>query len=83
MPKSSTSSKWDIAPNAVVVNSADPLALSGAILELIHQPSLASEIGRNARKSLTEYFTTARQMMQYESLYEGLAKMFRKLRSRD
>lgn len=77
MPNITAASQWSITHNAVVVHSANPVALSGAILELVHQPFLAREIGRNARKSVINYFTTARQITQYESLYEELSRQYR------
>jgi glycosyltransferase involved in cell wall biosynthesis len=68
-------SLFDIGSNAVVVNSAHQQAVAEAVLSLIKNPSLAQQIGRNARQSLIRHFSFERQIAQYEVLYESL-RMF-------
>jgi hypothetical protein len=63
---------FEITENAVVVNSANPLAIRDAVEALIAEPQTARRIGINARKSLTSYFTVERQLTQYQYLYESI-----------
>ncbi len=55
------------------MNSAQPTALAEAVLYLMMNPHIAREIGRNARKSMEDFFTVYRQMAEYEALYEELS----------
>ena len=64
--------EYSVSSNAVVVNSATPLALAHAAHYLITHPAVRRSIGHRGRQTVLSYFTIQRQMQQYSDLYLGL-----------
>lgn len=67
---SSNNRYYSVSRNAVIVNTAKPLAVALAAELLITNSSLAMEIGKNGRESIMQNFNIHRQMRQYEELYK-------------
>ncbi len=61
-----------VSPNAVIVNTATPVAIARAVHHLIVHPQLREELGVAGRRTVTERFHLARQMDQYSDLYGSL-----------
>jgi glycosyltransferase involved in cell wall biosynthesis len=68
-------SGFDIADNAVLLNSANPMNIADAIITLSSNPTLAKQLGENGRRSLVPYFSVERQMKQYENLYDAVFEL--------
>lgn len=63
---------FTVTPNAVVVNTATPVAIARAVHHLVSHPQLRAELGRAGRRTVTERFHLSRQMEQYSDLYSNL-----------
>jgi colanic acid/amylovoran biosynthesis glycosyltransferase len=55
-----------------VVPSRDPAALAEALIQLIQNPGLRSDMGRAGRQRVLRQFTLDRQAEQFITLYQGL-----------
>ncbi|MGH9508341.1 MAG: glycosyltransferase [Terriglobales bacterium] len=55
-----------------LVSPADPESLAAKICEVLASPTLAEELGRNARRSVEDRFSLRRMLSEYENLYQRL-----------
>jgi glycosyltransferase involved in cell wall biosynthesis len=60
--------------NGFLVDVGDVKALADKISQILHDPHLASELGKNARKSFGEAFTANKMAQSYMELYENLLR---------
>ena len=51
-----------------VCSKDDPLEFAAAIKKILRTPTLATELGRNGRKTFKQRFTASAMAQQYESL---------------
>ncbi|MGI0026168.1 MAG: glycosyltransferase, partial [Nitrososphaera sp.] len=54
-----------------LVPPKDPEALAERILLLLHNPQVATDLGRAGRKIVQEAFSLEKMTQDYQSLYEG------------
>ncbi len=55
-----------------LVPPADPENMAARVCDLLANPSLAEELGGNARRSVEQRFSLARMLAEYENLYQRL-----------
>ncbi len=55
-----------------LVPPADPQSLASKVCEVLSNPSLAAELGGNARRRAEERFSLRRMLAEYENLYQRL-----------
>jgi glycosyltransferase involved in cell wall biosynthesis len=58
----------------VLVPPDDPVALGGALRELLADPARRGEMGRRARERALRHFTAGAMAAQFEALYDELAR---------
>lgn len=63
---------FQVMNNLVLVHEASPKAIGEAIEVLILNATLRNIIGVNARRTVLNYFSTSKQMKEYENLYLSL-----------
>ena len=63
--------------NGYIVPPADSNSLANAIINLLHEPNKAEEMGKAGRKIVQEKFTTEAMTKQYEKLYKELIQSAR------
>jgi glycosyltransferase involved in cell wall biosynthesis len=56
----------------LLVPPADAETLAAQVCEVLASPSLAEELGRNARRSVEQRFSLPRMLVEYENLYQRL-----------
>jgi glycosyltransferase involved in cell wall biosynthesis len=55
-----------------LVPSADAGAIAAKVCEVLANPSLAEELGANARRNVEQRFSLVRMLAEYENLYQRL-----------
>ena len=56
----------------VLVSRADESGFAAAVLQLLNDPSMRTQMGRNARRFAEERFSVERVLARYQELYESL-----------
>lgn len=72
MNSTQSTAPFTVSPNAVLVNTASPLAVAQAVHFLIRHPEQRRAIGAAGRETVTRHFHVERQMRQYSDLYSAL-----------
>lgn len=63
----------DDGQTGVLVPAEDSEALAIALIELLNQPDRMQQLGRLGYQRLTEHFSVAHMVAQYEAVYQALA----------
>ena len=64
---------YTVTSNAILVHSAHPLSLAGAVMYLLEHPEERERLGGAGRATVETYFKTVDQMWKYANLYRFLA----------
>jgi glycosyltransferase involved in cell wall biosynthesis len=64
---------YTVTSNAILVHSAHPLSLAGAVMYLLEHPEERERLGGAGRATVESYFKTVDQTWKYANLYRFLA----------